>query len=520
MATLDVRSRNNPALPEAFEPQDTPHLPSEEYVVKALPGILGRADMIALYLMVIFFISNTPTFVGAGPAGFTYLALGAITFFLPCVIATTQLGVMLPHAGSVYNWTHKAFGGYWGFFTAFCAWFPGVLVMIACGDTVVGLIGGLNSSWLQQPWQQGLAISAIIAITGFFATRRFRSVQYAVNTAVCLIFFVVFLLLIALLVYLLKGGHSQTVFSDPGNWAVYFSGSRQNISLFGVITLAYLGVEIPMILGGEIIGSGAPSRKTRKVITGHLLWGTILVFLGYGIGTLALLVIQGPTNGSLPMSVVMTIGQQLGNPLAIVAVIIIMAFFVVDTIVYNMIYARLLLVAAIDKHLPTGAGKLNRYRTPSNAILFQTIVSIVITLTIFVIVPFFVNLHESSVLLSFQVYEIMQAAATLVWAISTLFLFINLWRFMSKDPEAFSKQQIFPRWVLHLANILGSLGSITAIIGTLFFSWLAADNVSNGLWGLIVGGGTLVLLAIAGLGSLLASNEASWQELKAENSVG
>src|SRR5258708_1610343 len=220
------------------------------------------------------------------------------------------------------------------------------------------------------------------------------------------------------------------------------------------------------------------------------------------------------------MAVVMTIGQQLGNPLAIVAVIIIMAFFVVDTIVYNMIFARLLLVAAIDKHLPTGAGKLNRYRTPSNAILFQTIVSIVITLTIFVIAPFFANLHESSVVLSFQVYEIMQAAATLVWAISTLFLFINLWRFMNKDREAFSRQQIFPRWVLHLANILGSLGSITAIIGTLFFSWLAAYNVSNGLWGLIVGGGTLVLLGIAGIGSLLASNEASWQELKASNSVG
>src|SRR5579883_3072476 len=131
-----------------------------------MPGILGTLDMTAIYLMVIFFITNTPTFVGAGPAGFTYLALGALLFFLPCVVATTQLSVMLPHEGSLYNWTHRAFGGYWGFFIAFCAWFPGVLVMIACGDTVVGLMSGLNSGWLQAPWQQGLAISAIIAISG------------------------------------------------------------------------------------------------------------------------------------------------------------------------------------------------------------------------------------------------------------------------------------------------------------------------------------------------------------------
>lgn len=517
MATINIRSGNDSqVLQEPFNIKGRPHLMSESYVVKAMPGILGNFDMTAIYLMVIFFISNTPTFVGAGPAGFTYLALGAVSFFLPCVIATAQLGVMLPHEGSLYNWTHKAFGGYWGFFIAFCAWFPGVLVMIATGDTVVGLISGLNSNWLQQPWQQGLAITAIIAVTGFFATRRLRATQYVINTVVCLILFVVFLLLVSMLVYLLRGGHPQTIFADAGNWAIYFTGSRQNINLFGIITLAYLGVEIPMILGGEIIGSGTPSRKTRQVITHHLFWGTVLVFVGYGVGTLALLVIAGPTNGSSSLAIITVIGQQLGNPLALVAAVIIMAFFVVDTIVYNMIYSRLLLVASVDQHLPKGAGKLNRYRSPSNAVLFQTLVAIAITLSIFVVIPFFTNLHESSVVLSFQVYQIMQAAATLVWAISTLFLFVNLFRFMIRDREAFKKQQIFPTWILMLANVLGSFGSIAAIVGTLLFSWLISANVSNGQWLLIVGGGTVALLTLAGLGSALASSEATWQKMSSE----
>ncbi len=514
MATLDTRASSpSSALPSSFDPQGKVPLSSESYVVKAMPGILGTLDMTAIYLMVIFFITNTPTFVGAGPAGFTYLALGACTFFLPCVIATTQLGVMLPHEGSLYNWTHKAFGGYWGFFIAFCAWFPGILVMIACGDTVVGLISGINSSWLQEPWQQGLAISAIIAISGFLATRRFRSVQYVINVAVGLILLVVFLVFVAMVVYLLKGGHAQTAFNVPGNWAIYFSGSNQNINLFGIITLAYLGVEIPMVLGGEIIGSGAPNHRTRKVITRHLLWGTLLVFVCYGIGTLALLVVEGSINGSTPMAVITVIGQELGNALALVAVVIIMAFFIVDTVVYNMIYARLLLVGAIDNHLPKGAGKLNRNRAPSNAVIFQTIVAIAITLIIFLIIPTFAGLHESAVLLSFQVYEIMQAAATLVWAISTLFLFVNLQRFMMRDREAFRKQQIFPTWVLGLANLLGTLGSIAAIVGTLLFSWLASSHVDNNEWLLIVGGGTVFLLVIAACGSMVASGEATWEKI-------
>lgn len=514
MATIDIKPGSpGQRVPELFNPEGNSSLPSEGYVVRAMPGILSSIDMTAIYVMVIFFISNTPSFASAGPAAFTYLALGALVFFLPCVIATSQLGVMLPHEGSLYNWTHKAFGGYWGFFTAFCAWFPGVLVMIACSDTVVGLISALNSNWLQAPWQQGLAISAIIAVSGFVSTRRFRSVQYIINMAVGLILLVVIMLVVSMLVYLAHGGHPQTVFSTPGNWAIYFSGSTQNINLFGTATLAYLGVEIPMVLGGEINGSGAPSHRTRKVITRHLLWGTLLVFACYGFGTLAVLVVAGSVNGSVTLAVVNVIGQQLGSPLALLAVVCIMTFFVVDTILYNVIYARLLLVGAIDKHLPKGAGKLNRNRVPSNAVFFQTIVAIVITLIVFIFIPLIAGLHESAVLLTLQVYQIMQAAATLVWAISTVFLFANLQRFMSKDRAAFKKQQIFPTWLLLLANLLGTAGSVAAIIATLRFSWLISSNVDNNQWLLIVGLGTVFLIIIALCGSMIASGEASWEKI-------
>src|SRR5258706_9619887 len=102
---------------EQFGSSDT--LPSEAYVMKAMPSILGRLDMTATFVIIIFFITNATTAVSGGAAAFTYWTLGAITFFIPCVIATAQLGVMFPHEGSLYNWTHKAFGGYWSFFVGF-----------------------------------------------------------------------------------------------------------------------------------------------------------------------------------------------------------------------------------------------------------------------------------------------------------------------------------------------------------------------------------------------------------------
>src|SRR5947208_3739035 len=67
-------------------------LPSEDYVRKAMPHRLGTFDMTMIFLMVIFFINNPAGTVGAGAAAFSYWIIGALAFFLPCIIATAQLG--------------------------------------------------------------------------------------------------------------------------------------------------------------------------------------------------------------------------------------------------------------------------------------------------------------------------------------------------------------------------------------------------------------------------------------------
>ena len=123
--------------PGAPEPEG---LLSEEYAAKAMPKVAGPLGLTATYVMIIFFITNTASAIQAGAGTFTFWIVGAITFFIPCVIATAQLGHMFPHEGSLYNWTHKAFGGYWSFFVAFCAWFPCILLMIVSSDVVVGYL--------------------------------------------------------------------------------------------------------------------------------------------------------------------------------------------------------------------------------------------------------------------------------------------------------------------------------------------------------------------------------------------
>src|SRR5436309_10682102 len=143
-------------------------LRSERIAGGILPKVLNSFDMVAIFVAIVLFISNSAVIAGgAGPSAYTYWILGFITFLIPGAIVTGQLGLMFPGEGSIYVWTNKAFGAFLGFFAGFRAWWPGVLVMIATGVAVVTFIQHLGSlfgvSFLTDAWQQGLVIIVVIA---------------------------------------------------------------------------------------------------------------------------------------------------------------------------------------------------------------------------------------------------------------------------------------------------------------------------------------------------------------------
>src|SRR5436305_14498163 len=109
-------------------------LPSETYIPKAMPAVLGTLDMTAIYVLALFFIPNVALTALGGTVSLTYLVLGALVFFVPSVIATAQLGVLFPHEGSLYNWTYHALGSYWSFFIGICYWVSGIIVIVSSSN--------------------------------------------------------------------------------------------------------------------------------------------------------------------------------------------------------------------------------------------------------------------------------------------------------------------------------------------------------------------------------------------------
>src|SRR5260221_3579013 len=160
-------------------------LRSERIAGGILPKTLNTFDLVAIFVAIVLFITNSPGIAAAGPVAYIYLVVGFLTFLIPGAIVTGQLGRMFPKEGSIYVWTNKAFGHFWGFFAGFCAWWPGIFVIMVCGSLVSTFISDLFSrfglSVLTQPWQLGLVIIAVTAISFGLSVVRFRAAQNLVN---------------------------------------------------------------------------------------------------------------------------------------------------------------------------------------------------------------------------------------------------------------------------------------------------------------------------------------------------
>lgn len=472
---------------------------SENYVPQTMPRILGTFDMTATFVIAIYALSSAPTAVSGGAASFLYWLIGGVAFFVPCSIVAAQLGVMYPHEGSLYHWTHKALGGFWSFFVGLCSWLPAPLVIVGLGVEFVSFVQGLNPNWLVEPIQQGVVILVIIVLSAVISLQRLQTIQRLTNIIFILSMIATALIGIAGVVWLLQGHAAAINFSQvfkPGTL------NANNYSLYGLILFAYIGSNMVLNMSGEV--------KEQKAIPRHLLWGSLIVFASYITATTGILIVQGDKAGFVNFSMVSTIDAAFHTKiLGSICTIFFLSSIIAAAAAYNYIHARLLMVGGIDRRLPTGIRKLNKNRAPVNAVIFQTIVAIVFTILVFMVAPYALPFAKPADL-NAEVYFVSQAAATLVWIVAVLFLFINLIALYQKDRRAFEQKRIFPMWILWLCVGVGSLSIIVAIANTLMYSWI--PQIANTYWWLFAGGVTAILIVAATLTSFFATSEAEWQQ--------
>ncbi|MGE5290511.1 MAG: APC family permease [Micromonosporaceae bacterium] len=477
---------------------------SERVAGSILPRVLMTFDMVAIFVAIVLFITNAAVIQAAGPAAFGWWIIGFVVFLVPCAVATGQLGAMFPGEGSIYLWTHKAFGPFWGFFAGFCAWWPGVLVMVATGTTTIAFLGyafpSVNAMSVQA---QGGLIIAIILISALLAIMRFRATQNVVNAVFVLYGLAILAMFAAGVVYLARGHHAAT---NPWNFSAWGSGSPHGINFsnwtfFGLAILALLGVEVPLNMGVEV--------RNQKAITRYLLWGSLVVVVAYLLATWGVMVTVHGAGATSITSVAAAVGVGLGSVAGKITALVLALFFLFITVVYNYSFARLIFVSGLDRRLPPVMSHVNKARVPDAAVWVQTAVAAFFTLIAFILVPSFAG--GSAADAETKIYDVLQAAVTVIWCISIVVLFVDVLIILRRYRDQFEARRLAHPAVFWACSIIGGLASAVGIVSTLSGSWtplisnsagkitIFGATIAYGTWFWWIGGIALASLAVGSL---------------------
>jgi glutamate:GABA antiporter len=494
------------------EPAPQDQLLSERVAGGILPKVLNSFDMVAIFVAIVLFITNAAVIQSAGPTAFGWWILGFLAFLIPGAIVTGQLGVMFPGEGSIYLWTHKAFGPFWGFFAGFCAWWPGVLVMVATGVVSITFLGfvfpGSVGSWSIQV--QGLLIIGFILLSAVLALLRFRVTQNIVNVVFVLYGLGIALMLLAGIAHL-AGGHAAA--TDPTDFAAWKPSADTGINFsnwtfFGLVILALLGVEVPLNMGVEI-------RHTRA-ITRYLFWGSLAVMAAYLVATWAVMVTvpaaEGQSAQITAVAEVVKIG--LGGFWGDLVALILAGFFLFITVVYNYSFARLIFVSGLDRRLPRVMSHVNANKVPDVAVWVQTAIAALFTLLAFVVLPS-ASSGGAAVDVQTRIYDVLQAAVTVIWCVSMVVLFIDVLIILRRFQNAFEARRLAHPGVFWVCSIVGALAALIGIIATLSGSWtplisndagttsILGAEIAYGTWFWWVGGIALASMVVGALLYLL-----------------
>jgi glutamate:GABA antiporter len=152
---------------------------------------------------------------------------------------------------------------------------------------------------------------------------------------------------------------------------------------------------------------------------------------------------------------------------------------VLDSFVYNYSFSPLLFVSGLERRMPTSLAKLDGRHVPRNAIILQTALA-----SIFTIVTF--GPWSSGSAFPTQVYLVFQAAVTVIWCLSMVLLFADVFLVKRSFPERFEEVRVSHTGALFLSGGVGVVAAAAGAIVTFKTPW-NPDLFSNGSWRLWLG---------------------------------
>jgi amino acid transporter len=411
-----------------------------------LKRVLGRWDLVLLFVVAVFNLNVVPSIAANGGVTIWLWIISLVLFFWPQGIAVIELSHRYPGEGGVYLWAKALFGDFHGFLSGWCYWTNNMLyvptVMLYFVGVSVFVLGpnhqalADNKNFAMAASVVLLALLAILNIAGLGVGKWLNNAG-GVGTAIAALTLIILGVVVASRHGLNVSAADFRIPHDP----------RFVLNSFGVICFALVGLELASIMGDEI-------QEPRRTLPGAVAWGGVISGALYIATTLVLLVAVGKNQINVLQGIIQAISHLAADVgmswiIPIFALILSVAIAGIGS-AWMGGSARIPFVAGLDSYMPSWLGKVHpKYATPYAALLVQVTISILLCVIFF---------SFSSVQDSFQT---MLSLAVVLQLVPYLYVFAALLKLAWGDSRS---EGVYGRATLTFAGVSGLL---TTILGML-----------------------------------------------------
>ena len=441
-----------------------------------LKRVLGRADLVLLFVVAIFNLNVVPSIAANGGVTVWLWIISLLLFFWPQGIAVIELAHRYPGEGGVYLWAKEVFGDFHGFLSGWCYWTNNMLYV----PTVMLYFVGV-SVFVLGPTHQALAdnktfaliasvlllvVLVVLNIVGLGVGKWVNNLG-GIGTGVA----AAVLIGLGFVIWLRFGTTvSAADFRIPAN-------PRFVLNSFGVICFGLVGLELASVMGDEI-------QDPPRTLPGAVAWGGVLSGLLYIGATLTLLIAVSKDQISVLQGIVQAVAHMAGRVgvVWIVAPFALLLSFSIAGIGSAWLggSARIPFVAGLDSYMPAWMARVHpRYATPYAALLVHAAVSMALILMNFV----GARVQET--------FQKMLSLAVVLQLIPFLYMFAALLKLALNDAPG---QGHYSNPTLVLAGISGLVTTILGIVLVFFPAQQISSLWSYELW---MFGGTLFFVGLA-----------------------
>jgi glutamate:GABA antiporter len=340
---------------------------------------LGTFDLVLLNVAAIVGLRYLSIAAQVGPSSLTLWVLGLITFLIPAALTVLELSSRLPGEGGMYLWSKAAFGDLhafiagWSYWIANLVFFPSLLLFGA--GAFLYIHGGTWLKLADNPIYNGTFCLGILWLAVVLNIVGLERAKWLQNVGAVATWTVGALVLCGGVLAWYRFGAATPI---TARGLVPNLRSLPIVASFATMALAYSGLDLGPILGGEI-------KNPRRTIARALLIACVAIGVLYIAGTAALLTAlparQINAISGIPQALT-AVAMRAGMPIfGVIAAALVTLSQIGSLGAWITGTARLPFLFGLDRYLPKALGAVHPATgSPHVALLTQGVLATLVLL--------------------------------------------------------------------------------------------------------------------------------------------